>query len=157
MNRFLLMILPGIFTAAVAAPDAVEQQVLPRFADIPRLEIHPVKTRMYVGEVAALAVALVVEPSMVRNIQYPRLADAWFRMDAFSAPQQKVASADDGESVVFEFNTLLVPLKAGEYRLGPAEIGFDARAAASGASAFFWRRGLQVHPALLGAGAADRA
>ena len=137
MNRFLLMILPGIFTAAVAAPDAVEQQVLPRFADIPRLEIHPVKTRMYVGEVAALAVALVVEPSMVRNIQYPRLADAWFRMDAFSAPQQKVASADDGESVVFEFNTLLVPLKAGEYRLGPAEIGFDARAAASGASAFF--------------------
>ena len=104
MNRFLLMILPGIFTAAVAAPDAVEQQVLPRFADIPRLEIHPVKTRMYV---------------------------------AFSAPQQKVASADDGESVVFEFNTLLVPLKAGEYRLGPAEIGFDARAAASGASAFF--------------------
>lgn len=137
MPRFLSLVLPGILAAAVAAPGIAEEQVLPRLADIPRLEIHPVKTRMYVGETVALAVTLVVEQSAVRNIQYPRLADAWFRMDVFSAPQQKAVSPDNGDSVVFEFKTLLSPLKAGEYYLGPAEIGFDAHAATSGASAFF--------------------
>lgn len=137
MPRFLSLVLPGILAAAVAAPGSAEEQVLPQLADIPRLEIHPVKTRMYVGESVALAVTLVVEPSAVRNIQYPRLADVWFRTDVFAAPQQKVVSPDGGDSVVFEFKTLLSPLKAGEYYLGPAEIGFDARVAASGASAFF--------------------
>lgn len=106
-------------------------------APLPRLEIHPGRSRVFVGEVLPVKIALVAEPATVRNIQFPSLDGPAYRIDPFAAPHTQELSRDGRKLTIFEFSTTVVPSKAGKHLLGPAGISFDHRHSGIGAADFF--------------------
>jgi len=94
------------------------------------LELRPEKNRVYLHEAIPVAVTLLAGAVSVRDIQYPRLAGAAFRVTEFAPPRKDSVVRDGREFTSYEFSATLVPRKSGEIELGPAELRCDLLAPA---------------------------
>jgi hypothetical protein len=103
------------------------------------LEVRPEKNRVYLHEAIPVTVTLLAGAVSVRvrDIQFPRLAGAAFRVTGFAPPQKDSAVRDGHEYAAYQFSATLVPRRSGDIELGPAELRCDVLAPARGAAAFF--------------------
>jgi len=132
IRAMLLSLLLGAHPASrceAAESDAVGDELI--------LEVRPEKSRVYLREAVPITVSLLAGPLPIRNLQYPRLNGAAFRISEFAPPRQTSVTRNGHEVTAYEFATTLIPRKPGEIELGPAELSCDLLAPASGAAAFF--------------------
>jgi len=131
-RAILLALLLGVHPATVWAAAAEEVA-----GDELILEVHPEKSRAYLHEAVPVTVTLLAGSVSVRNIEYPRLDGAAFRISEFSPPRRSSVARNGREYTAYEFAATLIPRESGEIELGPAELRCDLLAAAGGAAAFF--------------------
>jgi hypothetical protein len=121
-----LLALAGLHTLAAQSADT---ELL--------LELQITKPRAYLHEPITATVTLLAGATQVRDIQFPKLESAVFRVGQFSPPRQSDVSRDGHEYRAYEFTTTLEPRKPGRLELGPAEVRCNQLAPAKGAAAFF--------------------
>lgn len=103
----------------------------------PRLELALSKQRVYPGEEIQVIVTLLVGQTPLRNIQYPLLPAAGFRLSEFGPPRHKAVEQEDQSLSAQEFIARLTPRESGEYQVGPARLSADILVPGAGAAAFF--------------------
>ena len=109
----------------------------PAAGDGALLELRADRTRVYVHEAVPVTITLLVAGAPLRNIRYPRLDGGAGRVSEFGPPRQKSVVRGGREYVAHEFAATLVPRQPGRIELGPAELGADILAPASGPAAVF--------------------
>ena len=129
IRAMLLALLLAVHHAGAVEPGVAADELI--------LEVHPDKPRVYLHEAVPVTVTLLTGSTPVRDIHYPRLDGAAFRVTEFSPPRETRVIRDGREATAYQFAATLMPRKPGEIELGPAELRCDLLAPARGAAAFF--------------------
>ena len=86
------------------------------------LEMKAGKDTAYVNELIPLTVRLYVDQLSMRDIHYPQFEHDGFSVEEFSKPRQFPEVRSGVQYEVLEFKTKMFGTRAGELKIGPAEV-----------------------------------
>jgi hypothetical protein len=103
-------------------PQEEEPEPQPDIGDALQLQLGVDRTRAYLNQAIPIRLQLLVGQVAVRGIEMPRLRAEGFLIKPLGQPARSEVAVGGQPYTLLEFETVAIPLKAGQLSLGPADI-----------------------------------